>query len=125
MSTIALSSGVLRSRRRIRAVVTTVIALAVAVVWTVALRPQFLGGPTAVVVVSGTSMEPGLRTGDVAIVHRRPAYRVGDVVAYEVPQGQVGEGRVVIHRITGGSATAGFVLRGDNRTTDDQWRPKP
>jgi signal peptidase len=104
--------------------VSTIVVLAIVFAWAVTLRPQFLGGPTAVVIVSGTSMQPGLHTRDLVLVHRRPAYRVGDVVAYRVPDGQVGEGSVVIHRITGGSADAGFVMRGDNRSTDDRWRPR-
>jgi hypothetical protein len=31
----------------------------------------------------------------------------------------------VIHRIVGGSAAAGFILRGDNAASSDLWRPKP
>nr|MDQ4030647.1 hypothetical protein [Actinomycetota bacterium] len=30
----------------------------------------------------------------------------------------------VIHRIVGGSAAAGYQLRGDNRSGDDIWRPR-
>lgn len=125
MTTIALTSAGRPSLRRARGALPWAVVLAIVVVWTVALRPQFLGGPTAVVLVSGTSMEPSLRTGDLVLVHRRSSYRVGEVVAYRVPRGHVGAGRVVIHRIVGGSAEAGFVMRGDNRGTDDQWRPKP
>ena len=125
MTTIALGSSARPALRRVRSALLWALVLAIAAVWTVALRPQFLGGPTAVVLVSGTSMEPSLKTGDLVLVHRRPSYRVGDVVAYRVPRGSVGAGQVVIHRIVGGSAEAGFVVRGDNRGTDDQWRPKP
>lgn len=125
MTTIALRSAGRPALRRIRGALLWALVLAIVVVWTVALRPQFLGGPTAVVLVSGTSMEPSLHTGDLVLVHRRPSYRVGDVVAYRVPRGNVGEGQVVIHRIVGGTAESGFVVRGDNRGTDDQWRPKP
>jgi signal peptidase len=109
----------------VRGIASTLIVVAIAAYWFVALRPQILGGPTSIVLVSGTSMEPKLHTGDLVLVHRRDSYRVGDVVAYRVPKGSVGAGSVVIHRITGGSAETGFVLRGDNRTTDDQWRPRP
>jgi signal peptidase len=111
--------------RRAWSVAMTIVVIAVVGVWMVSLRPQFLGGPTAIVVISGTSMEPNLHTGELVLVHRRDAYAVGDVVAYRVPEGRVGEGSVVIHRIVGGSAKAGFVMRGDNRRTDDQWRPTP
>jgi signal peptidase I len=93
--------------------------------WTVYLRPQYLGGPAGYVIVSGTSMRPRLHTGDVVVVARRASYRVGDVVAYRVPAGEAASGRVVIHRIRGGSAATGYVMRGDNRTSDDLWRPRP
>lgn len=66
-----------------------------------------------------------MHTGDVILVHRQDAYRVGDVVAYRIPAGHPAAGRVVIHRITGGSAADGYVMRGDNRDSDDVWRPRP
>jgi signal peptidase I len=31
----------------------------------------------------------------------------------------------VIHRIVGGNAEHGFVVRGDNRSAPDVWHPKP
>ena len=34
-------------------------------------------------------------------------------------------GAQVIHRIIGGDAKQGFIVRGDNRTAPDVWRPKP
>jgi len=88
------------------------------------LLPEPLGGATGYLQVSGTSMEPGMHGGDLALTRRRAAYVPGDVVAFRVPEGDVGEGAVVIHRITGGSARAGFVTRGDNRDADDPWRPR-
>lgn len=110
--------------RRIRRAAGMLVVLAVLVVWAVELRPQFLGGPTALVVVSGTSMEPGLHTGDMVLVRREAGYRTGDIVAYRIPAGNAGAGSVVIHRIVGGSAKAGYVLRGDNRDRDDLWHPR-
>lgn len=97
----------------------------IVIAWAVLLRPQFLGGPAGFVTVAGTSMEPRMHTGDVVLVHRQDAYAVGDVVAYRIPHGQAGAGRVVIHRIVGGNARDGFVMRGDNRDSDDMWRPRP
>ena len=125
MSTAALTSSAVASPRRLRRIARTLLVLALVAFWAVALRPPFLGGPASVVLVSGSSMEPGLHTGDLVLARRQDSYRVGDVVAYRVPAGDVGAGAVVIHRITGGSPERGFVLRGDNRTTDDQWRPRP
>jgi signal peptidase I len=111
--------------KRLRSIAGAMVVIAVVGAWTVWLRPQFLGGPTAIVVVAGTSMEPGLHTRDLVLVHRQPTYRHGDVVAYRVPRSGAGAGGVVIHRIVGGSAGSGYALQGDNRETRDQWRPKP
>lgn len=101
-----------------------VLVAVLAVLWVLELRPGMLGGPAAYVRVSGESMEPGLRTGDVVVTRRRATYAVGDVVAYRVPAGDPGEGHVVIHRIVGGDGRAGYRLRGDNRDEDDLWRPR-
>jgi signal peptidase len=106
-------------------VVGTVATVALAAAWFVALRPTFLGGATSYVLVSGSSMEPEMRTGDLSFVRRQGAYRRGDVVAFEVPRGEPGAGALVIHRIVGGSAASGYVMRGDNRDRPDLWRPKP
>ncbi|HVM18255.1 MAG TPA: signal peptidase I [Gaiellaceae bacterium] len=113
-------------RRRVRAALgwlRVVLALALALVWWTELRPQELGGPADYVMVSGTSMLPTMRTGDLVVVRRAPAYAPGDVVAYRVPEGDVGAGHQVIHRITGGSGDGGYVLQGDNRSAPDTWRP--
>jgi signal peptidase len=92
--------------------------------WGLTLRPQSLGGPAGYVMVRGISMNPTYHTGDLAITRPEPSYRRGDVVAYRVPNGEVGEGILVIHRIVGGSARDGYVLQGDNNEAPDDWRPK-
>lgn len=111
------------TRRRLRGAAVVLAWLVVGAGWAMVLRPQFLGGPAAYVAVAGDSMEPGLSTGDLVVALRRDGYRRGDVVVYRVPAGEPGAGTMVIHRIVGGSAADGFVLRGDNRGTDDLWRP--
>lgn len=85
--------------------------------WFFWLRPVALGGPASYIVVSGVSMEPTLRTGDLVVTQRQNLYGTGDVVAFPVTGG------VVIHRIVGGTAEGGYVTRGDNRSSDDLWRP--
>lgn len=85
--------------------------------------PQSLGGRASWVLVSGTSMLPRLHTGDLVLVEHRSSYQVGEVVAYRVPQGQIGAGHVVIHRIIGGNGKTGWKLQGDNRTAPDLWSP--
>ena len=69
-------------------------------------------------------MQPTYNTGDVVIVHVRSAYSVGDVAAYRVPQGQIGAGQIVIHRITGGDPDHGFTFKGDNNSAPDPWHPR-
>jgi signal peptidase I len=104
-----------------------IIALTVALIvaWATLLRPQLLGGPAAYVIVSGASMEPNLANGDLVLATKQTTYRVGDVIAYQVPKGEPGEGALVIHRLVGGSTAAGYLTKGDNRAGLDLWRPRP
>jgi signal peptidase len=98
--------------------------LGVAAAWVLVLRPGSLGGPATYIVVRGDSMNPTYATGDLVILERSDAYGPGDVVAYRVPQGQLGAGLVVVHRIIGGDAARGFVVRGDNNPAPDPWSPR-
>jgi signal peptidase I len=99
--------------------------LLAAVAALVLLRPGSHLGVVSYVVVTGHSMEPTLHTGDAVVVLRASTYRRGDVVAYRIPAGGAGAGVLVIHRIVGGDPRHGFVLRGDNKTSNDPWRPRP
>ena len=92
--------------------------------WFVLLRPQLLGGPAAWILVAGESMEPNIHQGSLVVATRREAYQVGDVIAYRVPEGNPGAGQNVIHRIIGGTAADGFIVRGDNTSGPDIWRPR-
>jgi signal peptidase len=107
--------------KRILSLVLTTLALAI---WFVAFRPAALGGPVSYVVVSGTSMQPTLHTGDLVVVRHRDTYAKGQVIAYAVPDGIPGAGKLVIHRITGGDARHGFTTQGDNRAEADDWHPR-
>jgi signal peptidase I len=88
------------------------------------VRPVALGGSLTYIIVSGKSMEPTLSHGDFVAVERQPSYTRGDVIAYRIPADEVGAGRLVIHRIVGGDGVRGFRARGDNRRTQDLWRPR-
>ena len=101
------------------------LAVLVCLFWFQYLRPQSLGGEAGYVLVSGQSMEPRYHTGDLVLVERHATYHAGQVVAYRVPKGDALAGAQVIHRIVGGDAAHGFIVRGDNRTAPDVWRPKP
>jgi len=69
-------------------------------------------------------MLPALHGGDLVVVQRERTYRVGDVVAYHIPDG-IFRGRRIIHRIVGGDGGHGFVMRGDNNAENDLWNPRP
>lgn len=91
--------------------------------WFAFLRPAALGGPLSFILVSGTSMEPTMHTGDLVITMKQNEYAEGDIVAFAVPEGELGAGNLVIHRVIGGSGAQGYVLQGDNRDQVDPWRP--
>mgnify|MGYP005856176843 CR=1 FL=1 len=95
------------------------ICIALAVVWLLWLRPLALGGPASYIIVSGTSMEPTLHDGDLALLHAKPDYMTDDIIAFGSSSG------IVIHRIVGGSAEEGYVVQGDNKNAPDPWQPKP
>lgn len=112
--------------RRVGLRLAGVVGLAVVVVgWAIFLRPPFLGGRTSAVIVSGKSMEPTIHRGDLVFVRQHKTYRVGDVVAYRIPDDGDFAGSKILHRIVGGSAREGFILRGDNKSEADLWRPRP
>src|SRR3972149_8829226 len=103
-----------RNRRR---TLSLMLQVAVVIVWFFLLRPISLGGPVSYALVSGSSMEPTLRSGDLAILRAKQDYVIGDIVAFRSPSGNV------IHRIVGEDAP-GFILKGDNKTSSDPWRPQ-
>ena len=105
--------------------VNIVITLVIAVSWWNLYRPQLVGGPAAYAMVSGRSMESTLEDGDLVITREHSSYHVGEIIAYEVPDGDPLAGLRVVHRIVGGSAATGYVTRGDHRTSIDPWRPRP
>ena len=92
-----------------------------ALTWWTQARPTSMGGPLTVVTVSGVSMEPRLRDGDLALIQQRDSYGPGDVVAFRTEGPDAGH--YVIHRIVGGTSRSGFVTRGDNNSWDDPWSP--
>jgi signal peptidase I len=82
------------------------------------LAPQMFGGSTAYVIVSGSSMQPGIDGGDLVLLRTAQDYRVGDVVGYRSPSLHT----VVLHRIIdvdGGR----FTFKGDSNSWIDPDRP--
>ncbi len=80
--------------------------------------PSQLGGRSAYVTTTGTSMEPMLHAGDLVLVRSSSAYHVGEVVAYHNPD--IDE--VVLHRIVAVD-DGRFVVKGDNNSWLDSYRP--
>jgi signal peptidase I len=72
------------------------------------------------VVTNGVSMQPTYFAGDLVIVAKAPAYRVGDIAAYRVP----GRKTLVLHRIIDGDARRGFTFKGDNNQSIDPYTPR-
>ncbi len=96
----------------------SIVGAALGVVCWLALAPTALGGSSTYVTTYGTSMEPTLHRGDLAIVRAQPSYRVGDVVAYRSDSLHT----IVLHRIIGRDGDQ-FVFKGDNNTWIDTDRP--
>jgi signal peptidase len=84
------------------------------------LWPSTLGGATTFIIVSGHSMEPDYRPGDL-LVARTGEPAIGDVVVYQ-PGAQYGNAKVV-HQIIGGDGVSGWEIQGTNNDFVDQWRP--
>ena len=113
-----------RSRRRLAGnVAVAVVFVAALTAWFFTLRPGSLGGPATYVMVRGISMEPTYHDGDLVVVRGSSSYRVGDIVAYKIPAGDVGGGLTVIHRVVDGSAASAYTTKGDNNPEADPWVP--
>jgi signal peptidase len=111
--------------RRTAKALSVVLLLAICAGVASLVLPLLQGEPSRVIIVSGRSMEPTFHTGDLILTRPSDDYQQGQVVPYRVPEGDPGEGGLVIHRIVGGSARDGFVMQGDNNPTPDIWTPLP
>ena len=94
--------------------------IALVVGWAIFLRPTSLGGSATYVLVRGDSMLPTFENGDFLVAYGDDSYRVGDVVAYRVPDGDVGAGHLIVHRISA-TSDAGYTMTGDNNPASDPW----
>lgn len=106
-----------RQRRGIRSGVSLGTAsVLVAVAWFF-FAPVQLGGTFSYFQIVGDSMEPTVVHGDLVLLRDHDRYGVGDIVAYGDP-----ELGTVLHRVRAVEGTQ-YVLRGDNRDSDDSYRP--
>jgi signal peptidase I len=69
------------------------------------------------VITHGVSMNPVYYQGDLVLVVKSRTYKVGQIAAYH------GAGEEVLHRIIGGDAATGYVLKGDNNQSIDITTP--
>ncbi len=104
-------------RRWRQAVLAAFLLVLIATGWIV-FAPLQVGGQSAYVIVTGNSMEPGFHLGDLVIVRQASVYQVGDIVAYRNAELR----RYVFHRIIGQDLDR-FILKGDNNTWTDSYRP--
>ena len=97
--------------------------IAVALISVAAL--SYLGEIKARVVLSG-SMEPAIKTGDLifTVPPSKKVPKEGDVVAYVGRRFDGGPVGVFSHRIIGGDAQSGFIVKGDANPSPDVQRPK-
>lgn len=111
-------------RRRVRWISRTLVTSLLFVSVAVMSWPAALGGPITFAVVSGESMEPGYKTGDLLVAVRQyGGYEVGESIVYMVDDGNL-HGRVV-HRITEQLPNGNFLTRGDNKPYNDPWEVRP
>lgn len=107
------------STRSLNARLGSALATGLVIAFWLGLAPVSVGGDFSYVVVNGNSMEPYLHTGDIVLLRRDERYGLGEVVAYRDPI--IGP---VLHRIRSQPGDR-FVVRGDNRSNADDYRPLP
>lgn len=92
--------------------------LAIILIWII-FAPIQVGGQVFYIIVNGSSMESGFHKGDLVLLREAKNYLVGDIVAYSHPV--IG---TIFHRIIGEDAS-GFIMKGDNNSWNDSYKPKP
>ena len=78
------------------------------------LAPLQVGGSTSYVLITGTSMEPGLHAGNLVLARAQRSYAVGDAVLYRSST----LGRPVLHRILA-IQDGRYSFKGDNNNFVD------
>ena len=107
----------MQPRRRVVTSLGSILTLVLVVGAWLVFAPTQLGGRTSYVIVNGNSMEPGMRSGDLAVVREQSRYGVGDIVTYRHPD--IG---TVIHRIIGRESDR-YLLQGDHNSFIDPYQP--
>ncbi len=113
----AASFRAVKRRRQRGAIAGATGLVAVAALW-LSFGPAQLGGPASYATIVGSSMEPVLHRGDLAVVRAQDSYGPGDAVLYDDPE----LGAKVLHRIVR-VENGRYVLKGDNNGFLDGARP--
>jgi hypothetical protein len=111
-------------RRYRRSVFAVTVFLGLTAVWVVFFRPQTLGGPVAYVEVNTTQMAPTIPKGDLVAVEKQSTYKIGDLILYRLPAAHPGTGLTIISRIAWGNGVTGFIIKSDNVSAPDAFRPR-
>lgn len=100
-----------------RGVTLALVCLVLGVGWLV-FAPQVLGGQVSWIIVSGISMFPKFRDGDLVFLRQAASYRVGEVAAYYDPLLRA----KVMHQII---AVRGvhYIFKGENNPYVDPYHP--
>ncbi len=93
------------------------IFVAMLTVW-ILFAPSQFGGTASYVILSGNSMSPKFKLGDLVIVKEADVYEIGDAVAYEHPTINY-----VFHRIITVNTHGNFQLQGDHNDWVDSYMP--
>ena len=91
----------------------------IAALW-ILFAPTKIGGGISYVVVNGNSMEPSFHVGDLILAREQNVYSVDELVVYQHPR--IG---YVFHRIIDKDFEGAFILKGDNNSWEDTYRPMP
>src|SRR3954451_9050936 len=103
-----------------RTLLVTLSALVAAGCALLLVGPKSLGGPTSILAVSGSSMEPRINAGDLIVVRAGGPYRVGQIVAYH----NIPASATFLHRIAAVRGT-GFAMKGDHNGWIDPGTAQP
>lgn len=104
--------------RRLVSLVFSAVATLFLIGFCILAWPASMGGKANWVTVSGTSMLPDYRTGDMVVTWNDGNWRVGDVVLYSVDGTST---NLIVHRLIAGDATTGWTAQGDNKPAPDPW----
>jgi signal peptidase I len=88
-----------------------------------ALWPTRFGGQALFVVVRGESMKPTYQQGELLYARKSDDYKVGDIAIYRIPNGEPGQGTLVVHRIKKVLPDGTYLFQGDNKNDPDDVTP--